>query len=70
MVLVGRHATTNQIHTHSTRRKNAGSPSNHALSSHVADSGNEGIELAEQISDKIAGNKGDGDELTSSKPIV
>ena len=35
----------------------------------VVDSGNEGTELAKQISDKIAGNKGDGDELIN-EPIV
>ena len=37
------------------------------MSLRVADSesGNEGTELAKQISDKIVGNKGDGDELTN-----
>ena len=40
----------------------------YALSLHVADSRNEETELAKQISDKIAGHKGDGDELTN-KPF-
>ena len=55
------HTTMNQIRTHSTGRENAGPPSIYALSLRVADNGNERTELAKQISDKITGNKGDGD---------
>ena len=43
----------NRIHTHRTGREKVGPLSIYALSLRVADSGNEGTELAKQISDKI-----------------